>query len=160
MRVSDRSSPLRGEHVPMDQAMDSASKSPARWLLVCLGLAVSITETGCAKLRSYAQATPVMLGAAAPFQKTRAMQPPGGDLYGREAGKGVSESRQLLARERAEGKARDGNGKPRPDALMARSRPNSDELPGPTSTPVEALTGVSLQPPVTITQRQAAVPSS
>src|SRR4051794_2261991 len=58
--------PTGGEHFTMVAAMDSASKSPTAWVLACVGLGLCLSQGGCARLRSATQASPMMLGAAAP----------------------------------------------------------------------------------------------
>lgn len=99
--------PIEGENFAMDRATDSALKVFARRVCVVFGLLACVTNVGCAKMRSYNASTPLMLGAAAPFGRTKPASPsPGNDLYAQEVGRGVAHSRTLLAQDRARSKAR------------------------------------------------------
>jgi hypothetical protein len=132
---------------------DSASKGPASWALIALGLGVCLGETGCARLKSAAQATPVMLGAAAPFRKSKPAEP-GGDLYAQEVGKGISESRTLLAQERA--KARASRTERADERLIARADAEAPaEFPAP---PRGDGLEIALQAPVSLAAAQPARP--
>ncbi|WP_406700841.1 DUF1571 domain-containing protein [Singulisphaera sp. Ch08] len=94
----------------MDRATDCALKLLARRVCVVIGLVACITNVGCARMRSFNPGTPLMLGAAAPFGRTKPASP-GNDLYAQEVGRGVSHSRTLLAQDRARTQARNrGNG--------------------------------------------------
>jgi hypothetical protein len=125
----------------MVRATDSAMKSRARRVWVAFGLAACVSNVGCARMRSYTPGTPLMLGAAAPFGKTK---PPtqGGDLYAQEVGRGVSHSRALLAQDRARLKARN-----RADGIP--DGPDGPALHGGTA-PLQ----VALQPPETIRPKE------
>ncbi|AGA30314.1 DUF1571 domain-containing protein [Singulisphaera acidiphila] len=90
----------------MDRATDSALKLFARRVCVVIGLVACVTNVGCARMRSFNSGTPLMLGAAAPFGRTRPPVSPGNDLYAQEVGRGVAHSRTLLAQDRAQTKAR------------------------------------------------------
>lgn len=141
----------------MVAATDSASKSPSPtgWVLLCVGLGLCLGQTGCARLRSAAQATPVMLGAAMPFGKTKPVYP-GGDLYAQEVGKGVSQSRTMLAQERASGRARGLRSRSQDERVLAQSTGTpADPAEGPAPVRGDGLE-IALQPPITIPPRGTA----
>ncbi|MHC5538451.1 DUF1571 domain-containing protein, partial [Singulisphaera rosea] len=77
-------------------AMESALKRPALGTWAWIGLVLCTTDSGCARLRSFGQ-NPLMLGAAAPFDKNLPSGPGSGDLYAQQVGKGMDRSRALLA---------------------------------------------------------------
>ncbi|SIO04274.1 Protein of unknown function [Singulisphaera sp. GP187] len=122
----------------MDRATDSALKLLARRVCVVTGLVACVTNVGCARMRSFNPGTPLMLGAAAPFGRTKPVAP-GNDLYAQEVGRGVSHSRTLLAQDRAR--------------TQARNRSNGGRLSGgddPSALAETPPLQVALQPPVTI----------
>jgi len=121
----------------MDRATDSAMKSRAHRIWVVIGLTACVMNTGCARMRSSVSSTPLMLGAAAPFGKTRTVTP-NHDLYAQEVGRGLAQSRELLAQDRARAKERQ-------LAQAAPARPG-----GRASRSGAAPLQVALQPPQTI----------
>lgn len=138
----------------MGLAMDCAWKSPARWFFVLFGTAACVANVGCARLHSLTQgASPPMVGAAAPFGTKAPAGVPGGDLYAAEVGKGVSQSRTLLAQERAKAEKERARAEPENDTQLARSTEH------PTA-PVDpnAPLQVALQPPVNLPPRNPDLP--
>jgi hypothetical protein len=144
----------------MGLATDSAWTSPARWFLVFFGMTACVANVGCAKLRSYTQGeSPPMVGAAAPFGTKEPAGVPRGDLYASQVGKGISQSRTLLAQERAKAERERASTPKEDDTTLVRSTEHPTAPPDqvPPADPNSPLQ-VALQPPVNLPPRNPDLP--